>query len=191
MKKIIQLICFALAFCFLLCACDNAAADYSDADGNSELITMENKKISGDDIGVSVISVESKDKNKIKVFKTEFVDSDFSFEFKKLKVSGFAYVSEDEKTPQYPEKISLPEYDLTVFKEIMLTAYEQKFGALPEEGTFFVSEPQFSTRNFTGRLVVTYIVYTDPTADGLGISCYGEARRVTMTADLYTYEVAE
>lgn len=192
MKKLLSLLCLILAVCFLMCACDNEALlDYSDGDGNNELITMENQKVSGDEIGITVVSVDNKDKNKVKVFKKDFTTEDFSVEFKKVKVSDFAYVTEEDRTAQYPEKITLPQYDLAAFKEIMLNAYSEKFGALPENGSVFISEPRFTTKNFTGRLVVTYTVYMSPATDNLGVGCYKEARRVVMTADLYTYEIEE
>ncbi len=192
MKKLLSLLCVILAVCFLMCACDNEALfDYSDGDGNNELITMENQKVSGDDIGITVVSQNEKDRNKVKVFKKDFTAEDFEVEFKKVKVSDFAYVTEEDRVPQYPEKITLPEYDLAAFKQIMLDAYALKYGALADNGSVFVSEPRFATRNFTGRLVVTYTVYMSPATDSLGIGCYKEARRVVLTADLYTYEVEE
>lgn len=190
MKKLLSLLCVILAFSFLLCACDNMAElDYSDGDGNNELITMENKKVSGDDIGLTIVSVEDEDRNMVKVFKKDYTADDFSFDFKKVKVSDYAYVTEEDKVAQYPEKITLPQYDLEALRSIMLTAYAEKYGALPENGSVFVSEPKFTTRNFTGRLVVTYTVYLGPATDSLGIGCYSEARRVILTGDLYTYEV--
>ena len=192
MKKLLSLMCLMLVVCFIMCACDNEALlDYSDGDGDNKLIIMENQKVSGDEIGITVVSVDEKEKNKVKVFKKEFAAEDFSVDFKKVKVSNFAYVIEEDKAPQYPEKITLPQYDLAAFKEIMLNAYSEKYGTLPENGSVFVSEPRFTTKNFTGRLVVTYTVYMSPATDEFGVGCYKEARRVVMTADLYTYEIEE
>ncbi len=186
MKKLSLLLCVLITV-MCLCACNNTAEfDYSDED-NGELISMENRKISGDDIGLTVVSPEEDEQNKVKVYKTEFTAADFSAEIKEKKVSDFAYLTEEEKTPRYPEKVSLPQYDLAALKDIATAKYIDKKGNLPEG--FLLSAPQFSTKNFTGKLVITYTAYSGPAVDNTEVACFSRAERITLICDLYTYEV--
>ncbi len=191
MKKICLMLCAVLAVCSFMCACENDIQyDYSDGDATGELISMENKKVSDDEIGITVVTLEDEDAhNKVKVYKSNFVYEDFSFKYEKVRVSDFAYVTDADALPQYPEKVVLPEYDLATLRTIMLTAYAEKFGELKEDGSVYISQPKFTTKNFTGRLVVTYTIYLHPATDEFGVGCYKEAKRVVMTSDLYTYEV--
>ena len=190
MKKTALLLALLLTVCFCLCACNNEEPDYSDGDGNSELISMENKKVSDDDIEFNVVSVaDDKNHSLVKTYKTDYTAEDFSVKFEKVKGSNYAYVSEEDNIPKYPEIILLPEYDLASLKAIMLEAYAAKYGEPLDETTAFVSQPTFATRNFTGKLVVTYVIYTEPTFDKAGIPCYSTTKRVSLTGDLYTFIV--
>jgi hypothetical protein len=186
MKKLLVLLCACLVV-LSLCACNNSAEfDYSD-EANDGLISMESQKISGDDIGISVVSSDQDDINKVKVYKLEYTAEDFSAEIKDKKVSSFAYVTDEEKAPRYPEKITLPQYDLEALREIAVAAYTEKYGALPEGAT--VTEPKFTTKNFTGKLVVSYTVYYEPAVDEMQVACFKKAAKITLTGDLYTWEV--
>lgn len=190
MKKILALVLTLLLVSSCLCACDRNDEAYSEGDADSKLITMESKKISRDDIEFKVVATEDDDdQSRVKTFKTDFVAEDFSVKFEKVKVQGGIYVPETELLPQYPEKVVLPEYDLAVLKDIMLSAYAAKYETLIDETVSFVSEPAFTTRSFTGKLVVTYTVYSEPTIDGMGVTCYGSAKRIRMVTDLYTFAV--
>ncbi|MBR3594300.1 MAG: hypothetical protein IKL44_06480 [Clostridia bacterium] len=186
MKKLLVLLC-AILVVLSLCACnDSAEFDYSD-EANNELISMESQKISGDDIGISVVSPAQEDTNKVKVYKLEYIADDFSFEIKDKKVSSFAYLTDEEKVPSYPQKTTLPQYDLEAMREIAVAAYTEKYGELPEGAV--VTEPKFTTKNFTGKLVVNYTVYSEPAVDEMQVNCFKKAVKITMTGDLYTWEV--
>lgn len=188
MKKRVTLLCLILAVCFMFCACESGLQyDYSDGDDTGELITAENEKVSDDKIGITVVTPNNKDENKIKVHKTEFLFEDFSFKYEKARFNNFAYVSETDTTPQYPEKIALPQYNLEALREIMLKAYTERYGEIKEDGSVYIAQPRFTTRNFTGKLVVTYTIYLQPSTDERGIGCYKDAKRIVMTCDLYTY----
>lgn len=190
MKKILALVLTLLLVSSCLCACDRNDEAYSEGDADSKLITMESKKVSRDDIEFKVVATDDgDDQSRVKIFKTDFVSEDFSVKFEKVKVQGGIYVPESELSPQYPEKVALPEYDLTVLKDIMLSAYAAKYETPIDETVSFVSEPIFTTRSFTGKLVVTYTVYSEPMIDGMGVTCYGSARRIRMVTDLYTFAV--
>ena len=191
MKKFCLMLCVILAVCSFMCACESGLQyDYSDGDATGELISMENKKVSDDEIGITVVTLEDKENlNKVKVYKSDFVYDDFSFKYEKVRFSDYAYVADEDMMPQYPEKIVLPEYDLAALRTIMLTAYAEKYGELKEDGSIFISQPKFTTKNFTGRLVVSYAVYSHPATDEFGVGCYSDAKKIVMTCDLYTYEV--
>lgn len=190
MKKILALVLTLLLVSSCLCACDRNDEAYSEGDADSKLITMESKKVSRDDIEFKVVATDDgDDQSRVKIFKTDFVSEDFSVKFEKVKVQGGIYVPESELSPQYPEKVALPEYDLAVLKDIMLSAYAAKYETPIDETVSFVSEPIFTTRSFTGKLVVTYTVYSEPMIDGMGVTCYGSARRIRMVTDLYTFAV--
>ncbi len=188
MKKLLALL-LALMLIFCVCACDTGEADYSDGDGNSELISLENKKVSRDDIEFNVVSIEEeRDKNLIKRYKSVYVKEDFTIKIEKVKATNGAYVAEEDATPQYPEKTVLPQYDLVALKAVMLELYAEKAKtALAEDA--FVSEPKFTVKSFTGKLVVTYNVYFEPAVDEMGVTCYKSQKRIRLTGDLYTYEV--
>ena len=189
MRKLSLLLVLVIAVSLCFCACNDTPPDYSDGDGNEELLSMENKKISSDNIEFSVVTVDDeRQQSMVKTYKTEFLAEDFEAEYKKLKISGNAYVEESEKIASYPQKIMLPEYDLAALKSIMLSFYSEKYGPL-DESTSFVCEPQFSAKTFTGKLVATYKIYLDKTLDEEGAECYKAAKQVTLTCDLYTYEV--
>ncbi len=190
MKKFASLL-LAVMLLLCVCACDTHEADYSDGDGNSELISLENKKVSRDDIEFNVVSIdEERDKNLIKRYKSIYAKEDFSIKFEKVKVSGGkAYVAAEDTAPVYPEKTALPEYDTAALKAVMLELYSQKAKAPLDETAAFVSEPKFTIKSFTGKLVVTYNIYFEPTVDELGVECYKSMKRVRLTGDLYTYEV--
>lgn len=190
MKKILAFVLTLLLVSSCLCACDRNDEAYSEGDADSKLITMESKKVSRDDIEFKVVATdESNDQSRVKIFKTDFVPEDFSVKFEKVKVQDGIYVPESELSPQYPEKVTLPEYDLAVLKDIMLSAYAAKYETPIDETVSFVSEPIFTTRSFTGKLVVTYTVYSEPTTDSMGVTCYGSAKRIRMVTDLYTFAV--
>ena len=191
MKKRALVLMLSL-FVLCLCACTAQPEDYSDGDGNSELISMENKKVSTDDIEFNVVSADSLSQpSVIKTYKTEFTADDFSVKFQKVKGSEFFYVTEEDLTPLYPEKTLLPEYDLAVLYSILEQKYFEKYGMALDTPTEFVSQPRFSTRSFTGKLVITYTIYSTPTTDELDVSCYDSAKRVTLTCDLYDYKIEE
>ena len=184
MKKLALLLCVLMAV-MCLCACNTTAEfDYSDED-NGELISMENHKISGDEIGLSVVSNE--EQNKVKVYKTEFTADDFSAEIKDKKVSSFVYLTDEEKSPRYPAKVNLPQYDMQELKDIAVAKYIDKSGSLP--ASVAITAPQFSVKSFTGKLVITYTFYSSPALDEYSVKCFTKAERVTLTGDLYTYEV--
>ncbi len=188
MKRFLALLlAFVLVFC--VCACDTGEADYSDGDGNHELISLENKKVSRDDIEFNVVSIEEeRDKNLIKRYKSVYVKEDFTVKIEKVKVGGGAYIPAEEAEPQYPEKTVLPQYDLATLKAVMLELYAEKTKEeLPVDA--YVSEPKFTVKSFTGKLLVTYNVYFEPTTDSMGVTCYKSQKRVRLTGDLYTYEV--
>ena len=188
MKRILALL-LALLLLFSVCACDTGEPDYSDGDGNSELISLENKKVSRDDIEFNVVSIEEeRDNNLIKRYKSVYVKEDFALKIEKVKVPNGAYVTDEDAVPQYPEKTILPQYDLAALKAVMLELYEEKEkGPLPQDA--FVSEPKFAVKSFTGKLVVTYNLYFEPSVDEMGITCYKSAKRVKLSGALYTYEV--
>lgn len=190
MKKIALLLSVLILFCSCLCACSVDDNDYSDGDGNSELISMENKKISNDDIEFKVVSIdEEKEQNKVKTYKSVYEAADFSVKLEKVKTSGNIYVTDDKLSPKYPEKTLLPEYDIEALKSIMAEAYFAKTNTILDETIMFVSQPEFSVKSFTGKLVVTYYIYFEPLVDEFGVTCYKSAKRLRLTGDLYTYSV--
>ena len=187
-KRILALL-LAFVLLFSVCACDTGEPDYSDGDGNSELISLENKKVSRDDIEFNVVSIEEeRDNNLIKRYKSVYAKEDFTVKIEKVKAANGAYVTDEDTVPQYPEKTVLPQYDLAALKAVMLELYAAKAkDALPQDA--FVSEPKFAVKSFTGKLVVMYNVYFEPTVDEMGVTCYKSAKRVKLTGNLYTYEV--
>ncbi len=185
MKKLSLLLCIIITV-MCLCACERTAEfDYSDED-NGELISMENRKISGDEIGLTIVAPEETH-NKVKVYKTEFTAEDFTSEIKDKKLSAPISIPEEEKAARYPEKVSLPQYDLAAFRDIATAKYIDKKGNLPEG--FTLSAPQFSTKSFTGKLIISYTAYSSPSEDENGVKVYAHADRITLSGDLYTYEV--
>ncbi len=189
-KTALLLVLLLLVSC--LCACTAQPEDYSDGDGNSELISMENKKVSTDDIEFNVVSADSlSTPSVIKTYRTEFTSDDFSAKFQKVKGSGEFYVAEEDLAPVYPEKTLLPEYNLDVLFGILNEKYLAKYETSLSPDVDFVSQPKFSTRSFTGKLVVTYVIYSNPTVDELGVACYESSRRVTLTCDLYDFKIEE
>lgn len=192
MKKIALLLCAAVLFSLCLCACRNEPEDYSEGDGNSEFISMENKKVSTDDIEFNVVSADSlSEPSVIKTYKTEFLPEDFTVKFQKVKVSDCVYVAEEDRLPVYPEKTVLPEYDTAALYQILAAKYFEKYGEAIDGADVFVTAPKFSTRNFTGKLLITYLIYSSPDTDELGVACYKAAKRVTLTCDLYDFKVEE
>ena len=189
MRKISLLLVLIISVCLCFCACNDSPPDYSDGDGNEELLSMENKKISSDNIEFSVVTVDDeRAQSMVKTYKTEFAYEDFKAEYKKLKGSEKYYVEEADNAPSYPQKVLLPEYDIAVLDAIARQFYEEKYGVL-EEGGFFICKPQFSAKTFTGKLTVTYKFYLEKTTDEEGAECYASAKQLTLTCDLYTYEV--
>ena len=189
MRKICLLLVLIMSVCLCFCACNDTPPDYSDGDGNQELISMENKKISSDNIEFSVVTVDDeREQSMVKTYKTEFALEDFKAEYKKLKVSTVVYVSENDLIVSYPQKVLLPEYDIAVLDSIACQLFEEKYGAL-EEGSFFICKPQFSAKTFTGKLNITYKFYLEKSVDETGVECYASAKQITLTCDLYTYEV--
>ncbi len=186
MRKFMLTLCVIMSV-LCLCACnDTAELDYGDGN-NGELISYESHKVSGDEIGLSVVDLEQQPENKVKVYKTEFTADELTIEIKEKKISTFVYIPEEENTPRYPEKVKLPEYSGEMFKAIVINAFIEKYGVLPERSV--ITEPEFSVKSFSGKLIVNYNIYCTPTADAEGKECFCSAYRVTLTGDLYTYEV--
>ena len=73
-------------------------------------------------------------------------------------------------------------FRLTFTSLIAVAAYTEKYGALPEGAT--VTEPKFTTKNFTGKLVVSYTVYYEPAVDEMQVACFKKAAKITLTGDL-------
>lgn len=188
MKKLHILLALIVVFSMFVCACKESPSSYNDGTGNSEMLSMENKKISTDDIEFSVVTDDEDERNTVKTYKTEFLYEDFEVKFDDIKANDYIYVTEADEAPVYPKKTLLPEYDLDALKAIMLEYYVGEYGALDEKASF-VCQPVFSTKNFTGKLIVTYKVYTDPTIDEFANKCFATGKEITLTCELYDYKI--
>ena len=188
MKKVNILLAFILAFSMLLCACKESPTTFNDGTGNNEMLSMENKKISTDNIDFSIISEEEQKPNMIKTYKTEFTAEDFSVKWSNIKTSDYIYVSAEDEMPTYPKRTELPTYDTAVLEDIVVSLYEGEYGAF-DRATGFITAPTFQAKNFTGKLVISYKVYTSPMVDSMGNKCFAEGKNVVLTCDLYEYKI--